>query len=344
MRIESEKRGEIETPQLKIWCRLHPEKTKTGQKIGEKKIWSRKIVLEDSRVDVYVKSGQSEIKTEFLPQLSAWFWPTHSLVSIGSYDSSGLDKVHESLWSLCNRFDLIEAGPINNAIQDIPNQRNKWSCGINSAGRFMAMVGHPHRDFRSFHNHSPNHSMGHLETGPGTQRLVYHMKATNCFGNLHVGSNMTDQWELQRDLINRSIALSRPAMVLVEVASRRLHWINIIGRGRDAPHNYLILDTNGKIYEYPGGEDTLRQRMDLGSHIIHSVPLRDDRVARFNSITATNGHLPDNRCCRRNTANSDENGLRGNRHAAHNIVNTVLDSPNLLARPAAPFYFIRKIF
>ena len=276
-------------------------------------------------------------------RISCFLWPQRSLLCVGTHKSSGYKLLELNLWKLQGAYMTVEAGPINNAMEDIPAQTDAWSCGINSAGRFMAMVGHPYADFKSFHHHSPNHPAGHRETGPGTQRLAQYMTQNHETAGLFVGPNMTDDWASQRDLISRSLTLSRPAMVLVEVSSRNLHWVNIIGRGRYEPHNYIILDTDGFIHEYSGGEDALRARMDLKDHIVHSIPLRNDRVARFNSITATNGELPPERCCRRNMANGHAS-LRGNRSAVHNITNTVLDSPIVLATPLAPIATLWRLF
>ena len=265
------------------------------------------------------------------------------VLQIGAYGDRGMVKTSQNLNDLYSSFAIVETGPVNNAREDIPEQNDKWSCGINSAGRFMAMLGHPHPDFKTFHHHSPNHPAGHLETGPGTQRLAEYMVRHHSFGELHVGPNMTDIWQPQRDLIDLSISMSRPALVLVEVSNCILHWVNVIGRGHHYPYNYLLLNTDGKIYEFPGGEAILRQRMDLTNHMVHSIPLRNDRVARFNSITATNGALPEGRCFRRNMANGSA-VLRHDRSAVHNVANTVLDSPVLLATPLAPAYLFWKLF
>ena len=295
-----------------------------------------KKTCKPSRTDQFELSGW--------PKVTHLLWPQRSQLCIGAFDSAGWNLLDESrLWSLCVDYDIVEAGPINNAILDIPAQDDGWSCGINSAGRFMAMLGYPHPDFGSFHHHSPNHPAGHLETGPGTQRLVSYMTTQHSFGDLGVSANMTDDWDSQRSLINLSIAQSRPAMVLVETSSRRLHWVNIIGRARQAPHNYLILDTTKDICEYPGGEETLRSRMDLGNHIVHSIPLRNDRVARFNSISATTGQLPEERCNRRNMTNRTA-ALRGDRNAVHNLANTLFDSPVLYATPLAPITLFWRLF
>ena len=269
--------------------------------------------------------------------------PRRHVLRIGTYGDAGMVETSQDLNALHKAYAIVEAGPVNNAIEDIPVQTDRWSCGINSAGRFMAMLGHPHPDFRAFHHHSPNHPSGHLETGPGTERLARYMIGHHSFGHLYVGPNMTDAWEPQRDLINLSISMSRPALVLVEVAHRNLHWINVIGRGHHYPHNYLILNTDRQIYEYPGGEAGLRQCMDLNDHMLHSVPLRSDRIARFNSITATNGALPDARCFRRNMANGYA-VLRGDRNAVHNMSNTIFDNPVLLATPLAPAHLFWRLF
>ena len=257
---------------------------------------------------------------------------------IGAYREGCLIRLENLRYQDVNRlfseltadFDTIETGPLNNGRVDIPPQQNSWSCGVNGAARMLAMLGQALPDYKEFHDHSPNHSLFHAETGPGTERLTLHIQRQQCcgneFGGVFVGPNMTDDWEPQERLILQSLDLSRPILVLVEVADLALHWVNIVGRRKNPSGNFLVLNSNGFFCEIEGGMSALRQRMDLHGHIIHHVPLHADRVARFNSISATCGNLRPNRAYYRNMSYANVD-LRGDRNGAHNVVNTIMDSP-----------------
>ena len=259
-------------------------------------------------------------------------------IQIGAYDASCLRQVPglnycnpSQLFSeIVYRYDTIESGPLNNGRVDVPSQSNSWSCGINGAARMLAMLGQPLPDYKTFHDHSPNHPVAHAETGPGTLRLSRYINEQRCcrneLGEVFIGPNMTDDWHSQEQVILQSLELSRPIFVLVEVGSRKLHWINLVGRQKGGSGDFLVMNSDGYFYQIDGGISALQSRMDLDRHAVHKIPLANDRIARFNSISATCGSIRPHRAFVRHMWNADRQ-VRGDRNAGHNVVNTIMDSP-----------------
>ncbi len=225
--------------------------------------------------------------------------PAPKLMSlIGAYPDSGTLRKTSFIEGQLNPeiaafYSTLQTDVLRAGVEDLPLQGNGWCCGINSSARFLAMLGKPLGDYGSYHNGAPRHHLAACETGPGTKWLVRHMQRDQQTQGLNVWSNMSNDWASQKRAIDGSLAAGRPIMVLIEVSSRCLHWVTLVGRSRENG-DYLALNKNGDFAVIESGEDGLRQRMNLDGHIVHKAPMRDDRVACFNSIVADIGPLYNN--------------------------------------------------
>ena len=192
---------------------------------------------------------------------------------------------------IVQNFRIPETDAVIAGLTDIDPQSNSWSCGINGSARFLAMLGNPLKDYGRYHNEAPRHHLAHVETGPGTLWLLRHMERDGQTQGLQVHSHMTNDWASQKPVIDASLAAGRPVLVLIELSGRKLHWINLIGRAFDTSGRYVGIDVNGDFITM--AESDLRQRMNLDDHSVHKLPVRDDRIACFNSILAEVGPLRD---------------------------------------------------
>ena len=95
---------------------------------------------------------------------------------------------------------------------------------------------------------------------------------------------------VQATLLDNSLTMGRPMLVLFEVANRGLHWAVVVGQERAIPNNLLLLNSNSMLYIMT--RQTLQSRMDLGNHITGSLPIVSDRIGRFNSMSCTWGSMP----------------------------------------------------
>ncbi len=76
----------------------------------------------------------------------------------------------------------------------------------------------------------------------------------------------------------------RPALALFMNSETSMHWVCILGRLRGSDH-WVYMDTDGSIWEIPGGDDELKYRMNMDNCWTQKLGF----VERFNCIVSTEG-------------------------------------------------------
>lgn len=164
-------------------------------------------------------------------------------------------------------------------------QSDPWSCGINSIGRMMTMIGHDINDYGRFWKESPKafSFFGHWKIGPKPRQIREHLERYVGKLSPRAGENCTDDFETHERLFHRAIELGRPSMILFQTSDTNLHWVNLVGIHHKSG-NALVIDTDGHVLEWDGGRDELWRRMWITNH----AACKFGFVSPYNSITCTN--------------------------------------------------------
>jgi hypothetical protein len=166
----------------------------------------------------------------------------------------------------------------------VPSQQDGWSCGLNSAARFSAMLGHPIADYKNFHSKGPNYG-GFLfipKIGANPGGIQNYLRGQDSLRHFSISQCCSRAFHVQWEIMVRSLGIGRPALVLVMNSGTLLHWINIIARD-DRSGDWYYMDTNGEVYRLPGGDDELKHWMNHGNCLAQKLTF----VERFNTVTAT---------------------------------------------------------
>ena len=111
-----------------------------------------------------------------------------------------------------------------------------------------------------------------------------HIKNQPSFAGSELDTYGGGRFDIVLDIIAKALNTGRPALVLVRAQEKDLHWISITGRHKTSG-NLIFLNTNGVLYEIPGGNSGLLEHMNINGHIASNLGF----VSALNVI-ACNGH------------------------------------------------------
>lgn len=205
------------------------------------------------------------------PQLSPW-------VSINLHYLDKTASYHEH---------LVPLGLIERARRSIPPQKENWSCGVNSSARFGVMLRQAPENYINFLVRGPIKSgtgiLGIPAIGGNGGDLTRYMKGHPSFGGSDIGfrgSGDARTFEPQKSIIELSLRMGRPVMVLLAWNQTSMHWVNLVGWSPLTQH-FAVLNTNGGLYE--ASFATIRREMDAGFSVAHTLGF----ISFYNSITCT---------------------------------------------------------
>lgn len=162
----------------------------------------------------------------------------------------------------------------------VPAQTLGWSCGINSAARFAAMLGQA-VDYGDFVRRAPNYNVLGNIIGGNAERLQNLLREHPKLEGSDISQRCTPTFDLQFDIINRAVELGRPAMCLLVQSGTDMHWVNVVGQY--VTGDYVVLDTNGQLYRVPNGSPEIHHMMRADDCWAQRMSF----VSRYNSITCT---------------------------------------------------------
>ena len=166
----------------------------------------------------------------------------------------------------------------------IPEQAETWTCGVNSAARFASMLGQTIPNYQQFIDKAPAYKAGPFPVvGPNAERLQDYLREQPRLAGSDIGQRCTVDFRPQKAIIDKALSQARPALVLLVNSELSMHWVNIIGQRR-ATGNYILLNTDRRLYEISGGRVELEQQMNAGNCWAQKLGF----ISRFNTITCTN--------------------------------------------------------
>jgi hypothetical protein len=166
----------------------------------------------------------------------------------------------------------------------VPSQSDSWSCGVNSAARFAAMLGYPIKDYAHFLEHTPRYlGWGPFpKIGANPVGIQNYLRKHGNIPHLSIGQKCTKDFHSNWEIMIKSLQMGRPVLVLTMTHGTLMHWVNIVAR-HSKTQNWFIMNTNGEVYEIPGGDDEIKNWMSSG----HCAAQRFKFIERFNTITTT---------------------------------------------------------
>ncbi len=168
----------------------------------------------------------------------------------------------------------------------VPAQKDAWSCGINSAARFAAMLGKPIQNYEEFLCDAPYHG-GFLwipKIGVAAEGIQDYLRDQDTLNDFSISQRCSRTFASQWEILINSVALGRPALALLVHSGVSMHWVNIVARDH-MRENWFYLDTNGLVYELPGGDGELRHVMSADNCAAQKFNFID----RYHTVTATEG-------------------------------------------------------
>jgi hypothetical protein len=161
-----------------------------------------------------------------------------------------------------------------------PPQTESWSCGVNSAARFAAMLGQNVDDYAAFLRAAPSY-LG-KKIGANAAGLQDHLRAQSSLRGTDLSQHCRRYKCDIMGHIKQCVASGRPAMVLLVSSGISMHWVNVVAQRRQ-DGNFIVLDTDGSLYEILGGEHALFDQMNADNCLAQKTGF----IERYNSITCT---------------------------------------------------------
>jgi hypothetical protein len=176
---------------------------------------------------------------------------------------------------------MVAPKRVHETILCVPQQTQSWTCGVNSAARFAAMLGQSIKHYHAYRNAAPKYGGGIIPNiGPNPEGLKNHLcrqselQGTQLEQKCHV--RFHGVWEAMIDSVNRG----RPALALLMNSQTQMHWVTLVGK---IDNNWWYMDTNHRLYEIPGGDEEMHHLMNMGNCWAQKLGF----VERFNAIVAT---------------------------------------------------------
>ena len=211
-----------------------------------------------------------------MQHLQALAKPGIGLPSRTSYLLRSVDHLRK----LGPTFQGVDLDRVAQARDLVPRQKENWSCGVNSGARFAAMMRQSIKHYRAYVDGAPRY--GGI-VGPNPEGLQNHLRHQSELAGTDIHQVCDRRFHgIWESLVCSVLGKGRPAMVLFMNSETSLHWVCILGRLRGSD-NWFYMETDGSIWEIPGGDDELKQRMNMNNCWAQKLGF----VERFNALVCT---------------------------------------------------------
>ena len=165
-------------------------------------------------------------------------------------------------------------------LRGAPPQSSSWTCGLNGAARGLAILGREVADYPGFLGAATPLEFFGIKIGPPPRQLATY---TSRLGGSRVWAEAFSDEAAFGSSLRAGWSAGCPSLVLLRAGPVQLHWV--LALGRTADNQACVLDSDGRIKKWEGGEIGLRRSCDLSTSLgFQFNVLQTYHIARYNLL------------------------------------------------------------